>query len=73
MKRIAFVVAFVATTFACTGATSRVLNGVDTADYGAALLRCKEEGKDAGSRLVYFRCANEVDRRFDASTFDGGL
>ena len=42
----------------------------DVAGHSAALMACRERGKDAGSYAIYHACADAVDDRFWK---DGGL
>ena len=51
---------------ACTPARAGLV--LDVAGHSAALAQCRVEGKEAGSYVVYEKCADEADRHY----MDGG-
>ncbi len=67
MVAAAFAALFVvAKCTACAPAHQGIV--LDVAGHSLALAKCRSEGKEAGSYVVYEQCANEADRHF----MDGG-
>ncbi len=61
-----FAALYVVSLCRCTPARQGLV--LDVAGHSLALAQCRAEGKDAGSYVVYERCADEADRHF----MDGG-